>query len=57
MDVHSAYAIASARRDDLAREAHESRVAKAARETRDESRPTPRPVARPVRARRLGVAR
>jgi len=57
MDVYSAYAIAGTRRDDLVREAHESRVAKASRETRDETRPVPRPAARPVRARRLGVAR
>lgn len=57
MDVYSAYALAGTRRDDLVREAEESRVARLARESRDESRPAPRPAARSARARRLGIAR
>jgi hypothetical protein len=57
MDPYGILAISSARHDDLVREAHDSRVAKAARDTHDESRPAPRPVRQPVRARRLGVAR
>jgi len=57
MDVYSAYAIASSRRDDLAREADESRLARRSRDTQDESAPAPRPAPRVVRARRLGIAR
>jgi hypothetical protein len=57
MDVFSASAFVAARHADLVREADESRLARAARESRDEPKPAPRPVPRAVRARRLGVAR
>jgi hypothetical protein len=42
------------RRNDLVREADESRLA---RDVHDESQPEPRPASRPARARRLGFAR
>jgi hypothetical protein len=57
MDPYGILALNRARHDDLVREAHDSHVAKVARDTHDESRPAPKPVRRPVRARRLGVAR
>ena len=57
MDVYSAYALANTRRDDLMREADQSRLARRSRDTHDESSPAPRPAPRAVRARRLGVAR
>jgi hypothetical protein len=57
MDVFSAGAIVAARHADLVREANESRLARAARESRDEPKPAPKPGPRAVRARRLGVAR
>ncbi|GAB1513735.1 hypothetical protein [Actinophytocola sp. KF-1] len=57
MDVFSAHALVEARHADLVREADASRLARAARESRDEPRPAPRPAPRTVRARRLGVAR
>lgn len=57
MDVFSARALVEARHADLVREADESRLARAARESRDEPKPAPRPAPRVVRARRLGVAR
>jgi hypothetical protein len=54
MDPFSAHAIATARGEDFLREAKESRIAKAARESREDERPAQRP--RPVRAGRLGFA-
>lgn len=57
MDVFSARTLVTARHADLVREADESRLARVARESRDEPKPAPRPVRRTVRARRLGVAR
>jgi hypothetical protein len=42
------------RRNDLVREADESRLA---RDAHEESQPEPRPSSRPARARRLGFAR
>jgi hypothetical protein len=57
MDVFSASTLVTARHADLVREADESRLARAARESRDEPKPAPRPSPRAVRARRLGVAR
>jgi hypothetical protein len=57
MDPYGILAISGTRHDDLVGEAHDSRVVKAARDTGEESRPAPRPERRPVRARRLGVAR
>jgi hypothetical protein len=57
MDPYGILAISSTRHDDLVREAHDSRVAKIAKDTHDESRPAPKPVRRPAQARRLGLAR
>jgi hypothetical protein len=57
MDVFSANAIVAARHADLVREADESRIARLARESRETPKPAPKPSARTVRARRLGVAR
>lgn len=57
MDVFTASTLVTARHADLVREAGESRLARAARESRDEPKPAPKPAPRVVRARRLGVAR
>jgi hypothetical protein len=57
MDPYSAHAIATARSADFVREAEQSRIAKAARQSREDERPASEPVRRPARARRLGVAR
>jgi hypothetical protein len=52
MDPYSAQAFASTRGVDFQREAEESRVAKAARESREDERPAPEPVRRPARTHR-----
>lgn len=57
MDPYGILAISSTRHDDLVREAHDSRVAKVAKDTHHEARPAPKPVRRPAQARRLGLAR
>lgn len=59
MDPYSAHAIATTRSADLVREAEQARIAKAARESREDERPAPAPgpARRPARVRRLGVAR
>lgn len=57
MDVFSAHAIATTRRADLLGEGEASRLARLARESRDEPKPVPRPAPKVARARRLGVAR
>lgn len=57
MDVFSAHALATTRHADLVREAEDSRLARLARESRDEPKPASRPAPRVARARRLGVAR
>lgn len=56
MDPFSIHQLATARHDDLVREADESRVARLARETQDEARPAPRPKPGGARARRLRIA-
>ncbi|MFC4858271.1 hypothetical protein [Actinophytocola glycyrrhizae] len=57
MDVHSAAALAAARRADLTREAGEFRLARLVRESRETPKPVPKPAPGVVRARLLGVAR
>ncbi|MCT2586843.1 hypothetical protein [Actinophytocola gossypii] len=57
MDPYAAHAVATTRADQFAREADEHRLAKAARESREDERPAAEPVRRPAPARRLGVAR
>jgi hypothetical protein len=57
MDPYAAHAIATTRAADFAREADEHRLAKAAREGREDERPAPEPARRPTPARRLGIAR
>ncbi|MCA1654874.1 MAG: hypothetical protein LC635_00045, partial [Pseudonocardiaceae bacterium] len=57
MDPYGVFALAATRHDDLVREADESRIARKARESHEESRPAPRPASRPARVRQLRVAR
>lgn len=54
MDPYAIYQLATARHDDLVREADESRLTRQARDTHDEARPAPKPA--PRRARRLRIA-
>jgi hypothetical protein len=54
MDPYTIHLLATARHDDLVRDADESRCARQARDTHDESRPVPEPA--PRRARRLRIA-
>jgi hypothetical protein len=54
MDPYIVNQLFTDRRNDLVREADESRLA---RDVHEESQPEPRPSSRPARARRLGFAR
>lgn len=54
MDPYIVNQLFTDRRNDLVREAEESRLA---REGREEAQPEPRPTSRPARARGLGFAR
>jgi hypothetical protein len=56
MDPFSSDIIAAGRRNDMADEAEQSRLARAARECPDGERPVPRPQRRTVRARRAATA-
>jgi hypothetical protein len=55
MDPYSTHAIAAAHSADLHREAEESRVAKLARESREDERPAREPARRPARTRRQSL--
>lgn len=56
MDPHAIHQLTTARHDDLVRDADEARIARRARDTRDQDRPAPRPSPRASGARRLRVA-
>lgn len=56
MDPYGIQQLTAVRHADLVREADESRVARFAREERDEARPAPQPKRGPSRVRRLGIA-
>lgn len=56
MDPYTINQLFIARRDDLVREADESRQARATKDVDNETRPAPRPAARKSGARRLRIA-
>lgn len=56
MDPYGAHAVATSRGQDMARDAEESRLARAARDCHEKPRPEPRPRRRIVRAGRAVTA-